>query len=227
MLAPNYSSVSVDCVLFGFDGSALKCLLVERSPNIYKLPGSLIYENEDIPSAAYRILVEMTGVNKIFLKEFSVFSAPNRLNQAELLWINEHYKVNTTRVVTVAYYALVKLDSRIRSNTKYKNIIWRDVEQINKLAMDHKTILTEALSVLTNDLLYTSIAFELLPPKFTIKALKDLYEIILGIEIDDRNFRKKLKESEYLVPTGEREQNVAHKPAEYYIFDKHKYKKQK
>ena len=81
-------SISVDCVVFGFDGQSLRCLLVRRNGLDYKLPGSLILENEDIPSAAYRVLGEMTGLRDIFLKELSVFSDPARVGEEDLKWIN-------------------------------------------------------------------------------------------------------------------------------------------
>ena len=114
-------SLSVDCVIFGFDGHSLKVLLVEREfvdgrgEKIvdYKLPGNLIFENEDLRTSAYRTLAEYTSTRDIYLRQLHVFSRPDRVSGDELRWLNEYYRVNTTRVVTVAYYSLVKLDSRL------------------------------------------------------------------------------------------------------------------
>lgn len=226
-------SLSVDCVVFGFDGTALKVLLIERPWQVdeetirdYKLPGSLIHDEEDLPTSAARALEELTGLGKIKLKQFNVFSDPHRVTGRELQWLNEYYGVNTTRVVTVAYYALVKLDKSILHHTRREKAIWDDVQVVRKLAIDHKMILSEAMTKLNEDLIKSPAAFDLLPRKFTLKQLHDLYSIILGIEIDSRNFRKKILASGFIVPTGEKEQGVAHKPAQYYTFDKNAYKRE-
>ena len=219
-------SISVDCVVFGFDGLSLRCLLVRRNGLDYKLPGSLILENEDIPSAAYRVLEEMTGLRDVFLKELSVFSNPSRVGKEDLEWINAFYGVNTRRVVTVASYALVKLDGNMRSYTEEKGAIWKEVSCIASLAMDHKQILHKALDMLHRDMTYSPIAFELLPRKFTIRELAGLYEKILGVEIDSRNFRKKIFSCGYILPAGDKEKGVPHKPAAYFVFDKNRYKKE-
>ena len=219
-------SISVDCVVFGFDGQSLRCLLVRRNGLDYKLPGSLILENEDIPSAAYRVLGEMTGLRDIFLKELSVFSDPARVGEEDLKWINTFYGVNTRRVVTVAYYALVKLDRKMRSYTEEKGAFWKEINNINSLAMDHKEILNKAQDMLHRDMTYSPIAFELLPKKFTIRELAGLYKTIRGEEIDSRNFSKKIFSCGYILPAGEKEKGVPHKPAAYYVFDKNRYRKE-
>lgn len=223
MTAQTNHSISVDCVIFGFDGKTLQCLLVRRDTLDYKLPGSLIFENEDIPSAAYRVLEEMTGLHAVFLKELSVFSNPSRVGDKDLEWINRYYNVNTTRVVTVAYYALLKLDRRIVSHTGAKGAEWKGISSIDHLAMDHKEILTKALKTLYRDLIHSPVAFEMLPKKFTIRELEILFKAILGVELDSRNFRKKIAECAFIVPTGDKEVKVAHKPAAYYYFDKNKF----
>ena len=91
--------------------------------------------------------------------------------------------------------------------------------------MDHKQILASALAMLCREILQSPIAFELLPRKFTIRELQTLYSAVLGIEIDNRNFRKKILASGFLAPTAEKEQGVAHKPAQYYTFNRSAYKR--
>ncbi len=221
-------SLSVDCVVFGFNGQTLKVLLVERRDQTtqqaekreYKLPGSMILEAETLPNAAIRVLAEITNLRDIYLRQTHIFSDPNRVNSDELRWINEFHKVETQRVVTVGYYALVKLDARMIEHTTSKGAHWAAVEGIKHLAMDHKQILGDALEMLCNEIVSSPIAFELLPRKFTIRQLQNLYAAILGTEIDNRNFRKKILTSGFLTHTGEKEHGVAHKPAEYYTFNK-------
>lgn len=225
-------SLSVDCVLFGFNGKSLKVLLVERryyKPDIrfekLKLPGAMIFENETLPEAAFRVLEESSGLKNIYLKQIDIFSDPKRVVGEELEWINRYHGIKTERVVTVGYYALVKLDHRTIAYTTAKGAQWVEVDSIHRLAMDHRAILSAALTALCREMSQSSVAFELLPRKFTIRALQDLYSAVLGIEIDNRNFRKKVLSSGFLTPTDEKEQGVAHKPAQYYTFNKYAYKK--
>ena len=220
-------SLSVDCAVFGFNGKSLKVLLIERryyAPDTrldkLQLPGAMI-----LPQAAYRVLEEATGLRDVYLKQMDIFSDPNRVSGEELEWINRYHGIRTERVVTVGYYALVKLDTRTVAYTTAKGAQWVDVDSIQRLAMDHKQILSAALAVLCREMLQSPVAFELLPRKFTIRALQNLYSAVLGIEIDNRNFRKKILASGFLTPTAEREQGVAHKPAQYYTFNKNAYKK--
>lgn len=257
-------SVSVDCVVFGFDGRSLKVLLVERS-NIAadrtpdhkpdsqsdsraaavtadhaavtrkaadkaaepdttgsadsKLPGSMIRQDEEIESAAYRVLAVMTGLSNVYLKQLSVFSDPKRVEGSELRWICDYYGIETDRVVTVAFYSLIKLDERIVSHTRRKGARWVDAHEVKRLAMDHKQILMKALLVLEREVEQIDAVVALLPRRFTIRQLQNLYEAVLGVELDNRNFRKKILQSGYIVPTEEREAGVAHKPALYYRFN--------
>ena len=141
-------SLSVDCAVFGFNGKSLKVLLIERryyKPDTrldkLKLPGAMILENETLPEAAYRVLEEATGLKNVYLKQMDIFSDPKRVAGEELEWINRYHGIQTDRVVTVGYYALVKLDSRTIAYTTAKGAQWVDVDSIQRLAMDHKAIL--------------------------------------------------------------------------------------
>lgn len=139
-------SLSVDCAVFGFNGKSLKVLLIERryyKPDTrldkLKLPGAMILENE---TAAQRpptgVLEEATGLKNVYLKQMDIFSDPKRVAGEELEWINRYHGIQTDRVVTVGYYALVKLDSRTIAYTTAKGAQWVDVDSIQRLAMDHK-----------------------------------------------------------------------------------------
>ena len=94
------------------------------------------------------------------------------------------------------------------------------MDEVRHLAMDHMEILADALSVLQKEMTHSPIAFELLPKKFTIRQLQNLFSAVLGVNIDSRNFRKKIFSSKLLTPTDEKEKNVSHKPARYYVFNK-------
>ncbi len=226
-------SLSVDCVIFGYDSEGLKVLLVEqRTPPQYhnksdklKLPGSMILENETLPEAARRVLLERTGLEEVYLKQIDIFSSPERVVGDELRWIADYHNVETTRVVTVGYYALVSITQQRLRHTKRKGAIWQQYEQTSGLVMDHDEILHKAMELLREDFDRSPIAFELLPKRFTIRELQDLYSAVNGVELDNRNFRKKVLGSGILTPTGEKEQNVAHKPAEYFTFNATEYKK--
>lgn len=226
-------SLSVDCVIFGYDSEGLKVLLVEqrtppnqsRSERRLKLPGSMILENETLPEAARRVLLEHTGLEQVYLKQIDIFSNPERVVGDELRWIGEHHGVTTNRVVTVGYYALISITQQRLRHTRRKGAMWQSLNETSGLVMDHNEILAKATMILREDFEHSPIAFELLPKRFTIRELQDLYSAVKGIEIDNRNFRKKILSSNILTATGEREHGVAHKPAEFFIFNSSEYKK--
>lgn len=221
------SAISVDCVIFGFDGENIKVLLVRRRTadpmyhdNGLKLPGAMILENETLPEAAARVLEGSTGLKGLYLKQTSIFSDPKRVDESELEWIGQYHGIHTVRVVTVGYYALVKLDQDMVSYTRKQGAVWENVDDIHHLIMDHMEILSDALTVLQKDILWSPIAFQLLPKKFTVRQLQNLLEAVFGIEIDNRNFRKKLFASGILTETGDVEKHVSHKPAKLYVLNK-------
>lgn len=228
------SAISVDCVIFGFDGVNLKALLVRRrtADPLYhdkelKLPGAMIRENETLPEAAARVLEGSTGLRGLYLKQTSIFSDPRRVDESELEWISQYHGIHTVRVVTVGYYALVKLDQGMMNYTRRQGAVWENVDDIHHLIMDHMDILSDALTVLQKEILWSPAAFQLLPKKFTVRQLQNLLEAVFGIEIDNRNFRKKLFTSGILTETGELEKNVNHKPAKLYTVNKSAFNKKK
>jgi len=229
--------ISIDCVVFGFDYKELKVLLVEREvwdkkknkliKKDLKLPGSLIRKREELDHAASRVLQEFTGLKNIYLKQFDVFSNPKRIhNAADIQWLHEHTGIEIEHIISVAYYSLVKLDEA----SPYENSLktkahWVNINNIPKMIFDHNEILDKALVALRNELRTKPVGFELLPKKFTIRQLQNLYEVILGINLDNRNFRKKLLKQKYIIPLEEKEQLVNHKPATLYYYDQKLYNK--
>lgn len=225
--------LSVDCVVFGFDGTSLKVLLIEKEidaseghvPEKYKLPGDLIIRMEDLHTAAERVLQELTGLSNIFLKQFSVFGEPNRIaDNEDKAWLEETSGVAISRVVTTAYYSLVRIDKSNIKNAIKNNASWHEVCKLPNLAFDHEKIIREGIQSLQMDVRNEPICFELLPRKFTLRQTQTLYEAIFGQELDNRNFRKKLLKANYIEPLDEKQNGVAHKPARFYRFNKTKYK---
>ena len=222
--------ISVDCVIFGFDDGNLKVLLIEREkvPDNHlgghklKLPGSLISENEDLDTSAIRTLKELTGLDKIFLKQYAVFGAPHRLSPHEdLEWLRKTSGLKVDRAVTVAYYSLIK----ISESTITEKTIWHPINNLPDLIFDHNHIIQAALKNLQNEFRSKPLCFELLPKKFTLRQMQDIFESVLNINLDNRNFRKKIRQMDFLIPLPEKEKNVNHKPAQLYRFDKHLYEK--
>ena len=229
------SNISVDCVVFGYDTDtkSLNVLLIKRyleskSDNKvlvddYVLTGYHVYEDETLDDSASRVLKELTGLTNLYKKQFRAFGDPNRLtNEKDLLWIkNEAFNLRT---ITIAYYFLLKTEDVAIENNKYK-AQWFSINDLPELGFDHKQIILEAYEDLKTKCLQEPIIFELLPDKFTINDVQDLYQSILAIEIDNRNFRRKLINKKYLVPLDEKQVGVSKKPAQLYMFSKDIYNK--
>jgi ADP-ribose pyrophosphatase YjhB (NUDIX family) len=228
--------ISVDCVVFGFSTNQLKVLLIEREytneagekATDHKLPGDFITLNEDLDLAASRILEELTGLRDIYLEQFAFLGEPNRISKKnDIDWLNETTGLEIQRVVTAAYFSLINITESKREFAIKNDASWINIKEIPELAFDHKTIIDRGLFHLRKALRNEPIGFELLPEKFTIRELQSLYEIILDCDLDNRNFRKKILKSNYLIQLKEKQIGVAHKPAHYYRFDKRIYDKQK
>jgi len=226
--------VSVDCVVFGFEFGKLNVLLLERKMMFQgqefkdlKLPGDLVRKDEDLDTAAARVLKELTGLENIYLKQYAAIGTPNRLTRLErdMEWLRQIGHPEEV-VVTVAYYSLINIDQdRINKFQLQEDVKWYPVSQIKELAFDHMEILADGHEALRTELRSNPIGFELLPSKFTLSQLQKLYEVILGVNLDKRNFRKKVTNMPYVVPINEKERGVSHKPARYYIFNKKVYEK--
>lgn len=207
-------ALTVDCVVFGLDDEDLKVLLIQRDLDPFAgrwaLPGGFVNVGEAIDVAARRELEEETGIGRVFLEQLYTFGAPNRDPR-------EH-------VVSVAYYALVRLsDHRVQAATDARDAAWFSADDIPKLAFDHRKILKTAHERLRAKVRYQPIGFELLPPKFPLRALQHLYEVVLERELDKRNFRKKILSMGVLEELDEIETDVAHRAARLYRFEKSKY----
>ena len=211
-------ALTVDCVVFGFDDEELKVLLIERGLEPFKgkwaLPGGFVRVDESLDDAARRELEEEAGLKNVFLEQLYTFGALHRDPRE--------------RVVSVAYYALVKLAAHeTKAATDAADARWFPLSKIPKLAFDHAEILGTALARLKGKVRYEPIGFELLPPKFTLSQLQHLYEAALETNLDKRNFRKKVLSYDLLIPLKEKQMTGRHRPAQLFRFDADKYEKLK
>lgn len=228
------SHVSVDCSVFGFDGKDLKVLLVERTLvedreeyHDMKLPGSLIFQDEDLDGAALRVLAELTGIKNVYLNQFKCFGSISRTgNPKDVLWLERATHAKIGRIVTVAYMSLIRIDRRLKDNFAGYKARWCSVRELPDLAFDHNEIILEAIRHIRRNVKFDpAILFELLPSKFTASELRSLYEAVYNEDLDVRNFGKKMLAMEYVVKLDETQQNVSHRAARYYKFNKKIYNK--
>lgn len=224
--------VSVDCVLLGINEDKLSVLLVERKlleKNAvgYKLPGSLIYETEELDDAALRVMKEAVGYTQMSLRQFHTFGSVARTaNKEDILWLEKESHTKVTRIVTVVYLALSKKGKTVNSLDEHETMRWFPVEDLPDLPFDHKSIVEESVNEIRNWVeREPAIIYEYLPSKFTAFQLRRTYEIIYNKKFDVRNFQKKMNLLGYIVPTDEMEVGVPHRAARYYRFNKVKYNK--
>ena len=199
-----HPSVTTDCVIFGFDGTKLRVLLVERGIEPFK--GRWAFESAE--TGALRELQEETGLKGAYIKQFHTFSDPNRDPRE--------------RVLTIAYYALVRMQE-VKGGDDAANAEWFALDEVPSLAFDHDMILRMALKELRRQIHFEPIGFELLPEKFTIKELQLLYEAILDVKFDRRNFYNKMMHLEILTQLDETVFNSPKKEAFLFKFNPEKY----
>ncbi|HOZ97266.1 MAG TPA: NUDIX hydrolase [Niabella sp.] len=200
-------AVSVDCVIFGYDAKELKVLLIksdlEEFSGLYSLLGDLVKPDEDLDAASYRVLKERTDLDDVFLQQVHTFGS-----------IGRH---PSGRVVSTAYYTLINLENH-NLNINTNNLYWHPVRTIKKLAFDHKLILDTCLNLLRGQIMDFPVVHNLLPEKFSLRALQELYESILDTPLDRRNFRKKIALKNWLQELEEMEDDVSHRPGKLHKF---------
>jgi 8-oxo-dGTP diphosphatase len=206
--------LSVDCVVFGYNKGKIQVLLIERNAEPFKgswaLPGDLVSLDLDLKDAASSVLKSLTGLDSVFLEQFRTFGKANRHPAG--------------RVTTVGYYALINSENYHPIASSWaKSTDWFDINNLPELAFDHQAILEYGIETLKRRVRYRPIGFELLPEKFTLKELQDLYEALLGYKLDKPNFRKKILSMDLLIRLNESQENAAHRPAKLFMFDDTRY----
>jgi len=221
-------NLSIDCVILGFDeDQKLKVLLIKKFINEkndfqYALPGDLVGSNEDLLVGAQRILMSLTSLDNLFLQQFAVFGDPERTKKKkDQSWLKMYRKDPNERVVTIGYIALVKMEDYVPHASSFAiDAEWVELDKVSsELAFDHNFILDKGILYLRNQLDH-QIVTNLLPSKFTLSQLQNLYEILLNQKLDKRNFRKNISKDSLIIKTDEKQSGVAHKPAHLYTYKK-------
>lgn len=211
-----HPNVTTDCVIFGFDGARLMVLLIQRGMEPYKgrwaFPGGFLEMEESAEEGALRELREETGLRGAYIRQFHTFTAPQRDPRE--------------RVITIAYYALVRMQD-VKGGDDAADARWFALTEVPQLAFDHDQILRKAEQALRQQIYFEPIGFELLPNQFAIKELQSLYEAILDVRFDRRNFYNKMKRLEILEQTENTVNPTNKKKARLFRFNKQKYEELK
>jgi 8-oxo-dGTP diphosphatase len=207
-----HPSVTTDCVIFGFDGIKLHVLMVERGIEPYKgmwaFPGGFLKMDETAEEGALRELKEETDLSVGYIDQFYTFTAPGRDPRE--------------RVITIAHYAIVRMQE-VKGGDDAARARWFAIDDIPPLAFDHDRILRKAMETLRESIHFRPIGFELLPVKFTLKQLQMLYEAILGVQFDRRNFAKKMLHYELIYQLDETTWPTPKREAFLFSFNLDKY----
>ena len=209
--------ITVDVVIFTIKKGKLQVLLVQRSKepfiNKWAIPGGFVRLSENLDEAAKRLLYEKSNLKDVYLEQIYTFGDPLRYPNS--------------RVITVAYFALIRSENLVlkfdESTDNIKDVSWHSVYDLPPLAFDHKTIIEYAAKKLRTDLEHSSIAFQLLPPKFTLTELQNAYEIIMNTTLDKRNFRKKIMSMNILTELDEYSKTQSKRPARLYSFNEQEF----
>ena len=202
--------LSVDCVVFGYHDKRLKVLLIKRGAAPFKgewaLPGDLVYPNENIDVAANRTLRDLTGIDNLYMEQTKVYGQVDRHPAG--------------RVITTGYYSLIDIAKHDPHASAWaEGVYWIDLAEVPELAFDHDSILQDAVEILRQNVRHKPVGFNLLPEKFALADLQELYEALLDEAYDKANFRKRILAQNFLVDLKEMQKNVPHRPARLFSFD--------
>lgn len=214
-----HSQFTIDCVILSFENGKLQVLLTERNEYPYKdwwsIPGYFVDQYEEMEDAVMRICHEMTGLKNIYMEQLAAFAGVKRHPEG--------------RILTVAYLALVQYEvfkNKAKPVSSYmKQAKWLPIDELPDLAFDHLEIVQQSLNKLRQTIAFSASIYELLPEKFTLTQLQQLYEAILGKSLDKRNFRKKINALGYLKPLDEVQKGVSYRAAKLYKLDRRKFQR--
>ncbi|TDQ30916.1 NUDIX hydrolase [Zeaxanthinibacter enoshimensis] len=205
--------VATDCIVFGYSTDCLQLLIFPRKVEPHKgewsLIGSFVKEDEHVRDAAERVLKEITGLDKVFFEQLKTYGDVDRDPGA--------------RCISVAQYALIRLGETDRKLVEGHGAYWYKLEDLPSLVLDHDELVRDALNELRRKARYQPIGFELLPEKFTLPQLINLYEVIYQKKLDPRNFRKKILSLKVLTKLDEKDKSTSKKGAYLYKFNREKY----
>ena len=207
--------LAVDCIIFGFDGKDLKALLVKRAlepqKDKWSLMGGFVQKEESVDDAAIRVLSLLTGLKDIYMEQLYCFGDVNRDSAG--------------RVVSIVYFALIKIDDYHKDLLKEHNAKWFSLDKLPTVIFDHKQMIDLSRLRLQEKVISHPIGFELLPAKFTLQQLQALYEAVYNTSFDNRNFTKKILSLGLLIKLNEKDKESSKKGSFLYEFDNDKYNK--
>jgi ADP-ribose pyrophosphatase YjhB (NUDIX family) len=205
--------ISVDCIIFGFDDNKLKVLVGRRNMDpgrgAWSLYGGFVRNDESIDEAADRTLYELTGMNDVYMRQVGAFGNIDR-DPGE-------------RVVSIAYYALINVKDYDEKLRKQHGVEWVNIDDIPPLFSDHNEMIRKARKLMQNKIRTSPISFQLLPDLFTLTQLQRLYEAVNGEEVDKRNFRKRIKEMDFIEKTDLIDKTSSKRGAFLYRFNRNSY----
>ena len=206
-------TVAIDCIVFGFDGSDLKLLLIQRgfTPELHKwsLMGGYVEEEESVDEAANRILHSLTGLSGVYLEQLYAFGEVKR--------------DTTERTISIAYFALIDIAQYKQQLSTDYHAEWFPIKKVPKLIFDHDEMVELAKKRLQYKAALHPVVFELLPEKFTLPQIQSMYDAIYEVNFDKRNFSRKLLSTGLLIKLDEKDKLGSKKGAFYYTLDKAKY----
>nr|WP_321522286.1 NUDIX domain-containing protein [uncultured Macellibacteroides sp.] len=207
--------VAMDCIIFGFSEGELSLLLIKRkiepAKGQWSLMGGFLRENESIDDGAKRVLNELTGLENVYMEQVRTFGEVDR-DPGE-------------RVLSVAYYSLVKIEESDQERLDDHNAYWIKINELPELVFDHGQMVELARDVMRQKASTEPIGFNLLPDLFTLTQLQSLYEAIYGTVLDKRNFRKRVAEMDYIVKTDKIDKTGSKRGASLYKFNDRIYQK--
>ncbi|MDR1526959.1 MAG: NUDIX domain-containing protein [Dysgonamonadaceae bacterium] len=218
---------SINCVILSFYKGNLKVLLYKFSLKKYwALPGGFMLKHEDADQAAYRILKSQTGLSDVFLKQFYLFSDPQRtIMEQNIRFVHqnatneEEGKWLLQRFVSLGYYALVRYEEVEFPEIEREDFQWYDVDQLPDLYSDHQKIIEKSIKGIRNMLPVFPVIYKLLPDKFTMSELRKVYECFIGKALDRRNFQRKVFSEGFIVPLNEKKSTKIYNPTKLYSFN--------
>lgn len=208
--------VAVDCIIFGYDGDHLKLLVIKRAiepiKDQWSLMGGFIGKDEDLDGAAKRILLQLTGLHDVYLEQFHAYGRPDR-DPVE-------------RTISVVYFALIDIKKYSTQINDQYHAEWFKIKEVPELIFDHDKMVSAAMDKIRHQAALNPLLFELLPEKFTIPQLQNLYEQVYDAPIDNRNFVRKINGSSMLIKHAEKDKSGSRRGAFYYSVDKQKHNAQ-
>ena len=202
--------LSVDCIIFGFDQNKLKILIGTRNMDPgrgeWSLYGGFVRNDESLDAAAQRTLLELTGLRNIYMSQVGAFGNIDR-DPGE-------------RVVSIAYYALINVKDYSERLRKQHGVEWVNIEDIPQMYSDHNAMVAKARKLIQQKIKTNPVGFELLPELFTLTQLQRLYEAVNGEPLDKRNFRKRIKDMDYIEKTELIDKKTSKRGASLYRFNK-------